>query len=251
MFPPRTPAAEVDYFVGLDLAQAADYSAWAVVERTRRRRPGSGPLTSHAVRDLRRWPLRTPYPSIVDDVCRLVGKDLPAAAATPERPPARLTLVVDATGVGAAVVDLFRAAMAAGRFRARLLAVLITSGHSITPGDYAVNVPKKALVSVLQVLLQTRRLKVADLPERETLVRELDNFQVKITAAANETFASWRENVHDDLVLAVALACWQAECGPVYEAPPPGTPNPQSPRPEERHARNGSPWARQMKRHRG
>jgi hypothetical protein len=37
---------------------------------------------------------------------------------------------------------------------------------------------------------------------------------VKITAAANETFAAWREGAHDDLVLAVALACWHADRAP-------------------------------------
>jgi hypothetical protein len=51
------------------------------------------------------------------------------------------------------------------------------------------------------------------MPEAATLVKELHNFQVKITAAANEVFGTWRHGVHDDLVLAAALACWQAERG--------------------------------------
>jgi hypothetical protein len=73
-------------------------------------------------------------------------------------------------------------------------------------------VPKKELVSVLQVMLQARRIKVAPtLPEAKTLVRELTTFQVKITPAANEVFGAWREGQHDDLVLAVAIAIWQAE----------------------------------------
>jgi hypothetical protein len=29
--------------------------------------------------------------------------------------------------------------------------------------------------------------------------------------ADNDTFEAWREKVHDDLVLAVRLACWYAE----------------------------------------
>jgi len=73
-------------------------------------------------------------------------------------------------------------------------------------------VPKKELVASLQVLLQTRRLKVAKtLPEAATLVRELETFRVKVTEAANETFGAWREGQHDDLVLAVALAAWMGE----------------------------------------
>jgi hypothetical protein len=95
--------------------------------------------------------------------------------------------------------------------RAAIVSVLITSGHTIHFEDRAWHVPKKELVSVLQVLLQSGRLKIANLPERELLVKELLAFQVKITAAANETFEAWRERDHDDLVLATALACWWAE----------------------------------------
>jgi hypothetical protein len=68
--------------------------------------------------------------------------------------------------------------------------------------------------------MQGRRLQIARrLTEAATLVRELQNFQVKITAAANETFGAWRDGQHDDLVLAVALACWWSERVPPFEAP--------------------------------
>jgi hypothetical protein len=50
---------------------------------------------------------------------------------------------------------------------------------------------------------------VADgLPEAALLVKELLNFKVRITDAANETFGAWREGQRDDTVLAVALAAW-------------------------------------------
>jgi hypothetical protein len=50
-------------------------------------------------------------------------------------------------------------------------------------------------------------------------MRELQQFQVKVTAAAHETFGVWRDGQHDDLVLAVALACWWSERTPPFEAP--------------------------------
>jgi hypothetical protein len=57
----------------------------------------------------------------------------------------------------------------------------------------------------------------------------MTNFQVRITPAGNETFGPWRERAHDDLVFAVALACWTAqnlvepEIGPVvFSVPWPG-----------------------------
>jgi hypothetical protein len=43
------------------------------------------------------------------------------------------------------------------------------------------------------------------------LIKELQNFKVKITAAANEIFEAWREGEHDDLLLAVAIAAWMGE----------------------------------------
>jgi soluble P-type ATPase len=42
-------------------------------------------------------------------------------------------------------------------------------------------------------------------PER---VRELQNFRVKINiATGHDSYEAWRENEHDDIVLAVALVC--------------------------------------------
>lgn len=38
------------------------------------------------------------------------------------------------------------------------------------------------------------------------LVKERETFQVKVTAAANETFGAAPEGQHDDLVLAVVRA---------------------------------------------
>jgi hypothetical protein len=64
----------------------------------------------------------------------------------------------------------------------------------------------------LQVLLQTGRLKIARaLPEAGVLVKEWLACHVKITTTAHDTDGAWRDGAHDDLVLAVALACWYGE----------------------------------------
>ncbi len=39
----------------------------------------------------------------------------------------------------------------------------------------------------------------------------MQNFKVKITTSANETFGAWREGQHDDMVLSVAMAAWLGE----------------------------------------
>jgi hypothetical protein len=101
------------------------------------------------------------------------------------------------------------------KINARIRPITVTGGHQVHPdprGGWLV--PKKELVSTLQVLLQSRRIKIAPtLPDARTLVQELLNFQVKITASANETFGAWREGTHDDLVFAVAIAAWEGERG--------------------------------------
>ena len=49
---------------------------------------------------------------------------------------------------------------------------------------------------------------------RLELVEELQNFQVKITEAANETFGALGEGYHDDVVMAIMIAAW-AEHAPM------------------------------------
>lgn len=189
-----------DYILGLDLGQRRDYSALAIVERRWQAHPDdAGKHVSHyAIRHLLRWPLGTSY--------RVVAADLAPLLRQP--PLHRPVLVVDQTGVGQAVVDF----MATRPLSATLERVVITSGqHATRDASGAWRVPKKELVCCLRQLLQCRRLQVAALPERALLIEELQLFRVKITATAKETFQAWRARDHDDLVLAVALACWWAE----------------------------------------
>jgi hypothetical protein len=156
----------------------------------------------YAVRHLERLPLGTSYTAICDHLVALF--------ATP--PLTGTILAVDETGVGRPVVDL----LDTSRIKADVRPITITGGHEAHRGDgLGWKVPKKCLVSTMQVLLQGRRLTVANsLPFTPILVEELLNFQVKVTDAANETFGTWREERHDDLVLAIACAAWAAENAP-------------------------------------
>ena len=175
------------YHVGLDLGQAADYTAIAVVEWT---------PDALKVRHLQRFQLGTVYPVILDEVAGLMG-----------RIPSEPDLAVDATGVGRPVVDLLRAR------GLRFDAVTSTGGDTATHDGRDWRVPKRDLVGAVAVALQTGRLKIASgLPDAATLTRELLNFKVTIDPkTAHDSYASWRESDHDDLVLAVALAVWLAD----------------------------------------
>ena len=180
------------YTFGLDLGQVKDYTALCVLERH-----GEGDTAIYHARHLQRFALGTPYPAIVVAVAEMLQQ--------PSLSKEKVRLAIDETGVGAPVVDLFRQA----RLRAVLYPIHITGGASVNQDGDVEYVPKRNLVSVVQVALQTDQLKVASaLPEAQTLVRELQNFQVKITDAANDTYGAWREGTHDDLVLAVAMALY-------------------------------------------
>ena len=196
------------YYIGLDLGQSMDYTALAVIEWKMSRWPEQFPLgqpkeqtrATYDVRHLQRFKLGTTYPDIVSQLATMLK--VPAFADL------WVALVIDSTGVGAPVVDLLRRA----NLKANLVPVTITGGQSveINRGNY--RVPKRDLVSTTKVLLQSGRLRFAELPETPILVKELLAFQVKIDpVTAHDSYAAWREGVHDDLVLALALACWYGE----------------------------------------
>jgi hypothetical protein len=221
----------IEYFCGLDLGQASDYTALAIVEApywiatedtdqlnrpsgwsspaemTSSQRDRAWSLNYHqgvpevptlTLRQLKRFPLRTPYPTIVE-----------AVAETIHRLPLReghTALIVDQTGVGRPVVDLLRQA------DCQPIGVTITGGSTVsmdqTPHGREYGVPKRDLVSTMAVTLEQGRLVIPDrMPEADALTKELQNFKRKVTPVGNDTYAG-RESAHDDMVLAVALAVW-------------------------------------------
>jgi len=233
------------YYVGLDLGQAQDYTALAILEQQIWTGPEVdwadfgvffpegvesggwispsavgpkyaerilsvnahyrlGPLAADSplfVRHLERYPLGTKYGEIVASVRNLLTRE-------PFRRRMRYTrLLADKTGVGAAVVDSF---YEKGVYP---IPISIHGGSTVTEEVRGFRVPKRDLVASVQTLLQNGRLKIA--PEMElapVLKSELLNFRVKINpATAHDSYEHWREADHDDLVLAVALACWYQE----------------------------------------
>ncbi len=175
------------YFVGLDLGQANDYTTIAVVEREGE---------ELRLRHLERF-RHTLYPDVAAHVEGLMD--------TPELR-GKADLIIDATGVGPAVTDIF-----AKRGR-RFEAVKIHGGDAETCSDGVHRVPKRNLVSGLQAALQTGALKIASgLELAGVLKEELLNFKIKVNiATAHDSYEAWREGDHDDLVLAAAMAVWGA-----------------------------------------
>jgi len=94
---------------------------------------------------------------------------------------------------------------------ATILPAIFTGGaaESLNNGYYSV--PKRDLVTGLQVLLQRGALQIAaGLKHAAELVEELTEMRVKVGLEGREQYGAWREGTHDDLVFAVALAYWAA-----------------------------------------
>jgi hypothetical protein len=146
------------------------------------------------VRHLQRLPLGLSYVDQVAHVGQLLA-----------RPPLNggCELVVDETGVGRAVADLFDDA------RLRPTRVTITAGGEQTcSGERSWHVAKSILISTLDARLHTGELRfAANLQEAGTMAEELKDFRRKVGAAGRYSFEA-RIGRHDDLVLSVSLALW-------------------------------------------
>ena len=146
---------------------------------------------------LERFPLKTSYVDIVSHVGSILGR--------PELPPST-ELLIDQSGVGRPVVDLFRAQ------GMRPIGVTITGGSSETQKPHPEQddwlVAKLLLVSRLQSALHAGQLRIAEaLPEAKTLALELQDFRATIAESGFVRFGA-RIGRHDDLVLALAIGCW-------------------------------------------
>jgi len=191
-----------NYFVGVDLGQSRDFTAIAVVERQELAGefdPATYTCprtTALRLRFLERVELGTTYPDVVERVVQVTrSRDLAG----------RCHLIVDGTGVGRPVVDLLRQAKPG----CPIMPAVITSGQRETQSDGYYGIPKRDLMVGLQVLLQRGELQIAaGLKYGAALAAEMAAMEVKVTSAGREQFGAWREGTHDDLVFAVALACW-------------------------------------------
>jgi len=186
-----------EFILGVSLGQASEFSAICVLEQSAIESGEERPRNRYGCRFLKRWPLGTTYPTIVSEISKWVGN-----------PPLRDgRLILDGTVVGRPVVDLFRK----GNLPVKLEPVTITGGQveALIHGWY--QLPKHILISGVQVLLQERRLQFArSLPETHTLVKELHNYRLDPPKVATD-FYDPRQRQNDDLVLALALACWWGE----------------------------------------
>lgn len=190
--PPR------ELIIGLDLGQQRDYSAIVVLEfaemATGARDPGTYEFLCERVITMRhaeRVPIGTPYSGVVDRVAAIVHDPRLRGC----------TLVADATGVGAPVVELIRSR----KLPCRLIAAQITGGAEESSDGRYHRVPKRDLIVGLQVLVDQWNLKLpSDKPWSREIIRELHGMKAKRSGSGNFRY----EGRPDDLAMALALAWW-------------------------------------------
>jgi len=219
------------YSVGVDLGQASDYTAIAVLEKTVvppetalfapvGESPENRLVEGDTVFDLvylKRPRLGTPYDEIARRVADLITKLEPKGAFDEI---GQITLSVDGTGVGRGIVDMLRAEFARRQKRGEYVPRVDFRPVSVTGSNTSLkrpdrsggywSVPKRDLVFPAVAAFQQKKLRIAKgIEDKNALVNELKNYKrVTNIASGTMSFEPWRESDHDDLLFAVALSLW-------------------------------------------
>jgi len=199
MIPPST-----SWLLGFDLGQRRDFTAlttlsceWTIEGRD----PVSWDwirVPRLILRDIERFPLGTSYllyTQVLDDRLSHIAGLVPPWT-TPN-----VTLIVDAGGPGAPVVDELRRA----RLNLTLKPLVITAGHEpgVTSGGW-LTVPRKVLLTNLILLIDHGKLVTPkELEDWPILLEEMLDLNA-VTSHPNKT------SNHDDMVMSLALGAWQA-----------------------------------------
>jgi hypothetical protein len=196
------------YVLGIDLGQSPDATAIALIEYEHVNEP------DYRLRGLHRFPRGTAYNRLTAPIRERI-----------ERPPLKghINIAVDATGPGRPVVDYLREELNP----VRLFAITITGGHEETHRGRNLNVPKRDLISTTSLILEQRRLRIAEeMDHTEALIEELLTYRRITSEHGTETYSA-PSGRHDDLVIALSLALWLTQNRPL---PDPNLPTVYVPR---------------------
>jgi hypothetical protein len=193
------------FLIGLSVSQGAP-SGIAILERFKPPpSPGRRRSATYVCRYLRRWlPPETAYPILLSELEMML-----------DGPLAQSDLVVE---VGSSIKPV-AAMLRKHRLPARIRPVEVKVSAE---DDYVVDawkVGKGSLIETARQVLQEGRMTFDELmpmevlattPSVRTVYQALVTYPFEHVPVANEAFAA-REGEYDDLVLAVALACWFGE----------------------------------------
>lgn len=190
------------FCLSLDVGSERDHSVLTLLDR--KAQYSRGPdgeemqLPTYDLPFLERFQLRTPYEVIKNRTAEILHNPLLSTKGC--------HLLIDATGVGNPVVQMFQ--------ELAPIPVVISSGTSVNAlGAGGYSVPKRDIVTSLQAVMQSRRLRIAaGLQDIEQLKKEILGFKMRPpTARGHIAFESDTESTHDDIVMSLAVAVWYLE----------------------------------------
>lgn len=219
------PMRSLGYVIGVDLGARVDSTAIVIVEKLRPVSPEAEKAdtwptpyrvpvaeTHFRIRELGRLPLGVSYMTAARAIADVVHN---VNCADVDHPP---RLFLDATGVGAPVVDSLEGFLPSG---VRAMRVLWTGGERLKQVGRELHVGKGWLVSRLQALIDVGRISVPDTEQAHQLLDELMSFEIQISDHGS-VIAGARSGAHDDLVMSLALTILEDDsAGPSYR---PGLP---------------------------
>lgn len=188
--------------IGVDLGKRTDHSAVALLTPVRPGEPGRFHIPS-----VTRLPL-----AVGEGTGHYLGQAKRINAAL-ERVmqvvTGPITVLVDATGVGDAVVEMVRLQLLSSS-RVRLMEVTITGGQGATHRGNRWSVSKSSLIAQLTAALEQQEIRFGDFPHREATQRELLAYRVKPSSVSGgaDRLEAEKDSDHDDLVIAAALAVY-------------------------------------------
>jgi len=186
-------------YLGLDIGKRQDHTAIAVVEL--RWAYGAKNNVTQKVAELPtlvlRYATRLALDTETTRIPQLVRQTLQRFAPSLGEPSRVDHLLIDATGIGHTVVELIRQSQT----KARVQPVMLTTGHVARQlKDGYLSLPRPDLVNSLKMVFELGRIQLeSTAPGFPDIERELIQFQ-----------PSGDQQEHDDLVMALGLAVWQA-----------------------------------------
>ncbi len=183
-----------EYFLGLDLGRKQDHSALVIIERSQRAM-NTRYIDAYtkweeflSVRYAKQWKLGTAYGDVAKEAATIYKK-VEALG--------RSVLVFDQTGVGDAVYEMIREHLRG----ASVEGVVITQEL------------KRDLYAALETNLEQGKLKIPeDCYSSRELKQELLTVEIRRVGYGYK-YGAFEKDAHDDLVMALALACWRERIG--------------------------------------
>ena len=193
-----------EWIIATDIAKAYDRFTVGIFQKRNEYQPDGRCVSYLLWRDLK-MEEQMPYMELGRYMCRLDSNT---------ELHGNNDLVVDSTGVGEAVCDIFE------DMGLQPERIIFTGGESAKVrtatkgfGGFAprrtINVPKNELVDTLKLATEQRRLRISpNIAFKEDIERQFSHFIEMLTRTKKTTYNNDNPEIHDDIVVTAAMAVW-------------------------------------------